>query len=93
MHENAVWIDGQLHQLSPARFDLSEEVWQMGTEDGAVELRFTPDGMRHENINMGIVVSKFEQRFGRFSGTIRVGDEVIEVDDWFGLAEDHKAVW
>lgn len=92
-HENAVWIDGALTLLGPATFDLSGDAWTMGTADGRVSLSFQADGDRRENLNVGLVASKFLQRFGRFSGQIQLEGDTIDVVDMFGLAEDHYAVW
>ena len=86
-------IDGKLHPLGTARFDLGGEDWSMGTEDGTVALSLDAQGERHEDLNLGLVVSRFRQRFGTYSGTVRIGEEVIEVDDLYGVAEDHHAVW
>ncbi|MBW1879896.1 MAG: DUF2804 domain-containing protein, partial [Deltaproteobacteria bacterium] len=93
LNENAVWVDGKLHPLGTARFDLDSEDWSMGTEDGAVELSFDAQDERREDLNLGLVVSRFRQRFGTFSGPVRIGEEVIEVEDLFGVVEDHHAVW
>ncbi len=90
MHENAVWVDGELRLLSPARFDLPPDgPWTMGTEDGSVELSFEPQGERQENVRAVVIESVFQQKFGRFRG--RIGD--IELDEAFGLVEDHRSRW
>jgi len=93
LNENAVWIDGKLHPLGTARFDLDGEDWSMGTEDGAVALTFDAQGERREDLNLGLVVSRFRQRFGTYTGTVRVSEEVIEIDGLYGVSEDHHAVW
>ena len=90
MHENAVWVDGELSLLGPARFSLpADGPWTMGTEDGSVELAFEPEGARGENIRAVVVESVFAQKYGRFSG--RIGDIVL--DEAWGLVEDHHSTW
>ncbi len=89
-HENGVWVDGELSLLGAARFDFSnEDRWTVGTADGRVELSFQAQGERREDLNLGVIVSKFRQRFGSFSG--RIGDH--ELDSAYGLMEDHTSVW
>lgn len=90
LHENALWVDGRLSLLDAARFDFSDEdCWRIGTADGHVDLTFEAQGERNEDLNLGLVVSVFRQRFGTFRG--RVGQ--LEIADAFGLVEDHRSVW
>lgn len=90
LHENALWLDGELSLLSPARFDLpAEGPWTMGTEDGRVELALQPQGERREDVRALVVRSVFRQKFGAFTG--HVGDLVL--DEAFGLVEDHDSRW
>jgi len=97
INENAVWCGGKIHHLGPARFELDRarirEPWRVATEDGAVELRFVPEGGRSQNLRLGLVRSVFQQLYGRFQGRLRCGDEVVEVADLFGLCEDHDSLW
>lgn len=89
-HENAVWRDGELSLLGAATFDFSDEgAWRIGTDDGEVDLTFTAQGERNENIQAVVIESVFRQRFGTFAG--RVGDRTV--DGAFGLVEDHRSVW
>jgi hypothetical protein len=89
-HENALWLDGELSLLEQARFDFSDdERWTVGTIDDRVDLTFTAQGERREDIRAVVMTSVFRQRFGTFSG--RVGDRTIR--DAFGLMEDHKSTW
>jgi hypothetical protein len=89
-HENGVWVDGELSLLSTARFDFShEDRWRVGTADGSVDLVFQAQGERREDLNLGLIVSRFRQRFGTFTG--HVGKHVL--DSAYGLMEDHTSVW
>jgi hypothetical protein len=65
----------------------------LATSDGAVALTFTPEGERGENLDLGLLRSIFHQLHGTFSGQVRFGAETVEVDDLFGLCEDHDSVW
>ena len=96
-NENVVWVDGRVARFGEARFELDPaqpmRPWQVGTIDGAVELTFTPQGARHENTNLGLVVSRFHQLYGTFRGTARVAGGEVAVPDLFGVCEIHHATW
>ncbi len=93
-HENALWVDGRVSLLGAAQFDLSGERWTMGTADGRVSLRFTSQGERREDLDLGpLAKSWFSQRYGLYDGTIRTDEGEIAVSGWFGLAEDHRSTW
>ena len=97
-HENAAWIDGKVHLLGSAVFErLGSEPdsnWSVRSADGSVDLTFTPEGRRSDNTNVpGVVRSRFDQFYGRFSGTIQAAGETHELSDFWGLCEDHDSVW
>ncbi len=96
-NENAVWVDGRLHCLGPARFEFDRRdllaPWRLGTADGAVELTFVPHGERKEDTNLGVVRSSFHQPYGTFSGSVTAGGETLRIDDLWGVCEDHRAAW
>ena len=96
-NENAVWVDGKLETLAPARFELDPgdplAPWHLTTADGAVELSFEPRGKRSENLRLGLVRSVFQQPYGVFAGTIRCAAGVLRVRDVWGVCEDHDALW
>lgn len=96
-NENAVWVDGKLETLAPARFQLDPgdplAPWHLWTADGTVDLTFEPRGKRSEDLDLGLVRSVFQQPYGVFAGTIRSGSGVIRVRDVWGVCEDHDAIW
>ncbi|MFQ3201110.1 MAG: hypothetical protein ACI9SK_001841 [Zhongshania sp.] len=95
--ENAIWLDDRLVKVDMVNFQfnryLSGGCWKMQSADGIVDLRFTPMGQRKEKLNAVFVASNFTQYFGIFEGAIRVGDELIQVENCWGFAEDHFARW
>jgi len=97
VNENALWIDGALSNLGPARFDFDRTnvlaPWRLTTACGAVDLTFTPQGERSEDLRLGLVRSVFHQPFGTFTGTLRQGGQALEISDVFGVCEDHDALW
>jgi len=95
LNENALWVDGALHHLGPARFEVDRErvlePWRVRTDEAA--LVFTPEGERAQSIRLGLVVSEFHQPYGTFAGTVRLEGEEVEIDGLYGVCEDHTAVW
>jgi len=95
--ENAVWIDGQPTHLGEARFEYNPQrpldPWKVRTADGCVDLVFTPENRRQQNLNLGLIASRFVQPFGAFSGTIRASGGVARIDGVPGVVEQHQAKW
>lgn len=94
--ENAVWVDGQLTPLATALFRYQPsavlEEWRLSTADGALELRFVPDGLRQEHLMLGAFESRFQQPFGRFEGTLKLNGQTVRVTG-SGVVEQHWATW
>lgn len=97
--ENALWLDGELIPLGAALFDFDADAplspWQLRTEDGLLDLRFTPEGLRAEDRDLGIAASHYVQPIGRFDGVVRASDQAParEVRGLLGVTEDHRSRW
>ncbi|TNF38310.1 MAG: DUF2804 domain-containing protein [Deltaproteobacteria bacterium] len=96
--ENALWVDGRCERLSRPIFqhppDDTRAPWRLTTEGGEVALDFHPEGGRGEDLNLGLVRSRFDQPRGRFRGTVTTAaGETVEIDGLRGVCEDHLAVW
>lgn len=96
--ENALWIDGQRHLLGPVHFDFhraqGNKQWRIYSDDGRVELLFTPRNQRSEKLNLWLLKSNFRQFIGHFSGVISDNDgHTHSLDNVIGLTEDHYAKW
>lgn len=93
--ENAVWLDGRVIPLSIARFHLprdpAREPWRIEGPD--LDLTFVPQGARRQNVELGVISSRFVQPFGRFHGRLTVAGQDLAVADAFGVVEDHLARW
>ena len=98
-HENALWLDGQVHALAPAHFlyDNSDPLspWHIFTEDDLLELHFTPEGARRENKKMMVAASRYLQPIGTFSGWVRSAPDQPKriVTQMMGVTEDHSSRW
>ncbi|MGV7209755.1 DUF2804 domain-containing protein [Oxalobacteraceae bacterium A2-2] len=98
-HENALWLDGQVHALGPAHFlyDVKDPVarWHIFTEDDQLDLYFTPEGARREQRRLPFASSRYVQPLGTFSGWVRSGPDQPKriISQLPGVTEDHAARW
>jgi len=94
----ALWLAGERIKVQRADFHYNSrslmDPWRITDRDGLVDLHFAPCGERHDDINLGLIVSQFHQPFGEFSGTLRnrTGDS-FELDGLYGVTEQHFARW
>lgn len=95
--ENVFWVNGRLVKIDVVDFRYDDldllKPWHIESNDGRVRLRFLPDGKRSANTNVGLIVSKFHQPFGRFEGTLQDGNQTWELQNASGFAEEHYAKW
>lgn len=97
--ENVLWLDGQPVALGAARFEFEAArpmaPWQVSTDDGLLDLVFTPEGARAEDRNLLIAASHYVQPIGTFKGTVRAapGSPPRQVTDLLGVTEDHRSRW
>ncbi len=93
--ENAVWLDGQVHCLGAVQFAVPDQPiqqpWRLRGDD--IDLTFQPLGGRQQHLELGILSSRFVQPYGTFTGTLRVGGEVLDMVQAFGVVEDHRSRW
>lgn len=91
--ENVAWIAGEPRAVGGVRFERDGDEplgpWRIRSEDGRTELTFQPEGLRAQDVDLKLVVSRFLQPFGTFSGRL-LGEPVEALA---GVAEDHVARW
>ena len=98
-HENALWLDGQLIGLGAATFDFTDAdpmaPWHVVTDDGLLDLHFTPEGVRREDKNLLVAASRYVQPIGTFSGWVRARADAPKraVNCLAGVTEDHASRW
>jgi hypothetical protein len=100
MNENGLCVDGILTKLSEdVIFDYDPQdfmaPWRLHTAvTDRVDLLFEPFFERHAKTDALIIFSEVHQMFGRFSGTLKTGeDDPIQISNVIGWAEDHHAKW
>ena len=68
--------------------------WTITSQDGRINLTFTPVNQRSEKLNLWVLKSNFRQFIGHFSGSIQDNDGIIhQLENVLGLTEDHFARW
>jgi len=90
------WIGDSIHRVEGVTFSYTDLLsdWTIRSEDGVIDLTFHPISMRSGNIDFVIIVSRFFQPFGSFTGTITGPDgTVYEIDTMIGVTEEHFAKW
>ncbi len=87
--ENVVWIGDKQVFVSPCHFEQGEKQWSVRSEDGEVDLTLDIEGVRAEDLNLGLVSSRYSQPLGTWRGQL-LGEEISTM---VGVAEDHHAVW
>lgn len=94
--ENVLFLNGELIPLSEASFNYKKPAektpWHITTEDQLIDMTFTPQGSRKDNINVGFLKHQFIQPFGTFEGLIKLKDQVLPFKA-FGVVEEHHSLW
>ncbi|MDP1915307.1 MAG: DUF2804 domain-containing protein [Myxococcales bacterium] len=97
VNENAVWLGRELIPLGRARFTWNRsdvlDRWSVTTIDGKLELEFRPIAAHLEHRDLKLVVSRFAQPVGRWSGVFRHGGREYRLVDVPGVAEDQDVTW
>lgn len=97
-YENAAWIGDEQLLFSNTTFiydkkkPLDQQVWQLQTEDGLVDLTFTPSKARREKVSVGVLSHDFTQPFGKFEGSIQHKGKTHEIIG-YGPVEEHESLW
>ncbi|MEZ8722787.1 DUF2804 domain-containing protein [Vibrio pomeroyi] len=96
--ENVLWINGTRHLLNAVQFTFSRQdtnlPWKITSQDGRINLTFTPLNKRSEKLNLWLLKSNFRQFVGHFSGSIQDNSGIThKLDHVLGLTEDHFARW
>ncbi|GAB60119.1 hypothetical protein RNAN_3133 [Rheinheimera nanhaiensis E407-8] len=96
--ENGLWLNGQWQSLPPVAITLNRQQpqtpWQYHDDSGRVKLQFSPQQVRQQKLDLGVLASNFRQYCGFFCGEITLANgEKLLLQQVPGLAEDHFARW
>ena len=100
--ENMLFYDKEAYKLEDVVFNIPKNEkgkhdflsdWTLKSESGDINLVFHPIIDRKSNTNALIIQSDQHQVFGYFSGTFKVEDKTIELDNLLGFAEMVKNRW
>ncbi|MEA2058144.1 MAG: DUF2804 domain-containing protein [Actinomycetota bacterium] len=96
--ENSLLLDGRIHKLGEVEVTYDDEhfmrPWRMRSNDGRVDLEFTPFVERAAKTNLVVIRSEVHQVFGHFEGTVTDDDgNTVVIDRLIGWAEEHHARW
>lgn len=100
--ENMFFYDGKAYKINDVRMDIPigsmgkddfMSPWTFRSKGGDIAMTFTPIFDRHSDTNALFIRSNQHQVFGRFSGTIKVGETVYEINDLLGFAEKVYNRW
>ena len=89
--ENVIWEAREPRAVGTAEIiepDTPGGDWQISTACGTVDVRLAPEGARSQDVNIGLVRSRYHQPLGTWEGTI-AGHECSGV----GVTETHLTRW
>jgi hypothetical protein len=94
----ALWLGPERIKIPRVRFEYDARAlmsdWRVRDDEGLVDLVFSPAGERAEDVNAGLVVSRFHQPYGTFRGTLRNRNgRTFALTDVYGVVEQHFARW
>ncbi len=88
--EGCVWIDDTVVPLRDVQFERSgsiSDVWQVGSGDGCVSLRFRPQGVKSVHRQLVVAEIDYHQVFGGYTGTLAGR----RINDVHGVIEGMRA--
>ena len=97
-----IFYDGKAYKVEqvtfhiPTNSDGVEEYlnnWKFSSSDNKVNLTFEPIFDRYDKADVLLIKSIQHQVFGKFSGTLKIGEETIEIKDLVGFAEKVTNHW
>lgn len=86
--ENAVWVDGEARAVGEATIEDDGDEWRATSDCGTVDVTLAVEGRCEEDVDVGLLASRYSQPFGTWSGTV-AGRDV----EGIGVAERHLARW
>ena len=105
--ESTAFLDGKAYKLGYLKFENQEEVvkpwdsdwadnnqiWKITSDDGSFEMEMTPEYDNYTMLRFIFVGNLCHQVFGKWNGTVKCGDQVIEVKDMTAFLERSDNMW
>lgn len=96
--ENMAFYKGKAYKLNDVDFGLPKDNfidhWHFTSEDGDIDMVFTPLYDNYNKINLLFLRQNSHQVFGYFTGTIRLEEgKEVNITKAFGFAEKVRNVW
>ncbi|MCX6503294.1 MAG: DUF2804 domain-containing protein [Microbacterium sp.] len=94
--ENGVIIDGRLHKIHDELrwdYDLTDPLRPWRVTGGGLDATLEPFYDKRSATNLGVLSSRTDQCFGRWSGTFRTDEAAVSFDGIDGWAEDVHNRW
>lgn len=99
--ENMFFYDQKGYKLNDVTFHIPKEngkdayhlPWKFKSEDGLIDLVFTPLIVRKGGANILIINSRQRQVFGTYEGSIRIEGKTFEIHSLMGFAEKVYNKW
>lgn len=91
-NENCIWTPGAISLFGAVNFEYDEhdvmKPWRIHDEEGFVDLDFTPQGVKLDQLNLMVIKMDYRQPYGLFNGTIKdAAGTTYEIKDAFGVTE------
>jgi hypothetical protein len=85
--ERTLWVDGEPQEIGPNSF--AADLGRVEFDEGGA-LDFTEWATREENVDYGLMKSRYRQPFGSFTGELPGG---LTLAEGYGVMEDHDVLW
>ena len=105
--ESTAFIDGKAYKLGYLKLENEKEIvkpldscwddngveWKITSDDGSFEMTMKPEFDNYTMLRFLVVGNLCHQVFGKWSGTVKCGDEVIEIKDMTAFLERSDNMW
>ena len=105
--ESTAFIDGKAYKLGYLHLEKEKEivkpldtdwanngtVWKITSDDGSFEMTMKPEFDNYTMLRFLVVGNLCHQVFGKWSGTVKCGDEIIEIEDMTAFLERSDNMW
>ena len=105
--ESTAFLDGKAYKLGYLKLEKEKDivkpldsdwadngvVWKITSDDGSFEMTMKPEYDNYTMLRFLVVGNLCHQVFGKWSGTVKCGDEVIEIKDMTAFLERSDNMW